>query len=169
MRWNYNSTRVTTIKYHFFKLFAPLQHIINDENNEREANSIALVNSIRRVLSDPKFMYLTHFYDKIFFSTDILYDIFVTQCITEVQNCKTYLSNRRNENFVNVCVGRASKFLNRIHIGENEDADVDIEMDGIVEYYSLAKVSKLRRISFEILDSIIPAVHASKIITQKHA
>ncbi len=38
---------------------------------------------------------------------------------------------------------------------ENKDADVDNEVDGIVECYSSADVSKLRKISLEILDSII--------------
>ncbi len=45
------------MKYHFFELFAALQHIINDEKDEWDRNSIALSNSILRVLSDLKFVY----------------------------------------------------------------------------------------------------------------
>lgn len=159
-RWNYNSRGVATIKTHYFELHAALQHISNDENNEWDPNSIALANSVLRVLSHPKFVYFLHFYDEIFYHTNIVYEILqkknsaVTQCITEIQNCKTYLSSIRNENFVNTCVGKASEFLNRIHRVENDNEDIEMDDDNIA-YYSPAVVSNLRRVSFEILDSII--------------
>lgn len=106
-RWNYNSRGVTTIKTHFFQIYAALQHVSTDENDEWDPASIALTNSTSRILTSPNFVYFMNFYGSIFSYTDILYDILqkitanVVQCITEIRNCKRHISTMRNENFIN--------------------------------------------------------------------
>lgn len=140
-RWNYHSRAASTIKKYFLELKNAILHVTEDPN--WDPISVCTASGLYDKLNDTKFVYLLILFSKIFIYTDHVFNFLqsktlsnIKSCISEIQNLKQNLADiRKNLNVDNFCDEA---------IILNNDLDYDDK-----------KRNELRKITYEILDSLI--------------
>ena len=144
-RWNYHSRAASTIKKHFLDLKNAVLHVT--EEPSWDPISVCTASGIYDKLNDANFVYFLILFSKVFLYTDHVFNFLqskslsnIKSCISEIQNLKKNLANLRNDSNVNNCCDEAIQLNNNL---EYEDK----------------KRNELRKITFEILDSLIVQIN----------
>ncbi|XP_060846366.1 zinc finger MYM-type protein 1-like [Rhopalosiphum padi] len=144
-RWNYHSRAASTIKTHFIELKNAFTHVIEEPNWDHI--SISTASGILDKLNDAQFVYLLILFNKIFIYTDHVFNFLqskilsnIKSCIFEIQNLKKNLEDLRKEQTVNTCCDEAIQLNNDFEYGDKQK-------------------NNLRKITYEILDSLIVQIN----------
>lgn len=144
-RWNYHSRAASTIKTHFIELKNAFTHVIEEPNWDHI--SISTASGILDKLNDAQFVYLLILFNKIFIYTDHVFNFLqskilsnIKSCISEIQNLKKNLEDLRKEQTVNTCCDEAIQLNNDFEYGDKQK-------------------NNLRKITYEILDSLIVQIN----------
>jgi len=144
-RWNYHSRAASTIKKHFLDLKNAVLHVT--EEPSWDPISVCTASGLYDKLNDANFVYFLILFSKVFLYTDHVFNFLqskslsnIKSCISEIQNLKKNLANLRNDSNVNNCCDEAIQLNNNL---EYEDK----------------KRNELRKITFEILDSLIVQIN----------
>eukprot|EP00102_Acyrthosiphon_pisum_P025972 XP_016663182.1 PREDICTED: uncharacterized protein LOC107884809 [Acyrthosiphon pisum] len=144
-RCNYHSRAASTIKKHFLDLKNAVLHVT--EEPSWDPISVCTASGLYDKLNDANFVYFLILFSKVFLYTDHVFNFLqskslsnIKSCISEIQNLKKNLANLRNDSNVNNCCDEAIQLNNNL---EYEDK----------------KRSELRKITFEILDSLIVQIN----------
>ncbi|KAL4121279.1 hypothetical protein QTP88_013824 [Uroleucon formosanum] len=144
-RWNYHSRAASTIKTHFIELKNAFTHVIEEPNWDHI--SISTASGILDKLNDAQFVYLLILFNNIFIYTDHVFNFLqskilsnIKSCISEIQNLKKNLEDLRKEQTVNTCCDEAIQLNNDFEYGDKQK-------------------NNLRKITYEILDSLIVQIN----------
>ncbi|XP_050063246.1 zinc finger MYM-type protein 1-like [Aphis gossypii] len=140
-RWNYHSRAASTIKKHFLDLKNAVLHVT--EEPSWDPISVCTASGLYDKLNDANFVYFLVLFSKVFLYTDHVFNFLqskslsnIKSCISEIQNLKKNLTDLRNDSNVNNCCNEA------------------IILNNTLEYED-KKRNELRKITYEILDSLI--------------
>lgn len=138
-RWNYHSRAASTIKKHFSELKNAVIHVIEKPGWD----PICTASGLHDKLNDEKFIYLLILFSKIFIHTDHVFNFLqskilsnIKSCIYEIQNLKQYLIDLRKNLNLDIYCEEATTLNN------------DLKYDD-------QKQDELRKVTYEILDSLI--------------
>ena len=144
-RWNYHSRAAFTIKKHFLDLKNAVLHVTEEPG--WDPISVCTASGLYDKLNDANFVYFLILFGKVFLYTDHVFNFLqlkslsnIKSCISEIQNLKKNLTDLRNDTNVNNCCDEAILLNNNL---EYEDK----------------KRNELRKITYEILDSLIVQIN----------
>jgi hypothetical protein len=144
-RWNYHSRAAVTINTHFNELKNAESHVVDD--SDWDSTSVCTTSDILSNVNKRKFVYLFVLFSKIFIFTDHTFCILQNKSTTDIK----------------YCVNKIKSLTSRIKDLRNETSIHDIikfsvELNTDLKYTN-EEGSNLRRITFEIIDSLIVQIN----------
>lgn len=144
-RWNYHSRAALTIKTHFNELKNAVSHVVDESG--WDSTSVCTASGILSIMNNRKFVYLLVLFSKIFLFTDHTFCILqnksttdIKYCVNEIKSLSSCLNDLRNENSIYDII-KCSVELN-----------TDLK-------YTNEEQANLRRLTYEILDSLIVQIN----------
>ncbi|KAL4104312.1 hypothetical protein QTP88_019613 [Uroleucon formosanum] len=144
-RWNYHLRAALSIKTHFNELKNAVSHVVDDPG--WDSTSVCTTSGILSIMNNRKFVYLLVLFSKIFIFIDHTFCILqnksttdIKYCVNEIKSLTSWLKDLRNETSIHDII------------------KCSIELNTDLKYTNEEQAT-LRRLTFEIIDSLIVQIN----------